>query len=182
MRTTIRGLAIMLAAGVTTACGGYMSRSELLLQDDHIEAATIAARTVAEGISDYRSGQQTPAICVGTTKPNTQNAEFQRVLTQRLQGTAPVVVDATECERTSDTGWRVRDGELTAVNLVPQPVRWDTGDRGTTGATVTFDQRRMFTYDIVVGQLNGPWYVDDVYCNPGPSRVCVPIDPEVAGR
>ena len=177
----VRTRIVALVALTTLAACGGRSFEERLLAPQHIQAASTAARTIALGISDWRQAEGRPAICVGQQTPSRQVSDFQALLSRRLADTAPVVVDARECTRDGSTGWKVIEGDIPAVRVSPGSIIWQTNDLGVSRAGVELNLQDGFNYDIRVERLGGPWYVDDVYCNPGRNGLCVAIDPRLVG-
>lgn len=181
MGRAIRGTALLAGIALAGACASWTPQSDRLLEEEHFEAATVAAQSIAMGLSEWIEEQGFEAICFGDRNPEAQYAEFEEELSRRIAFAAPVVVQTRECERTEDAGWRVAGTGMEAVNIRMTRVRWIASDRGLADARVEIDGLRRFTYDIRVAKLDGPWYTDDVFCNPGPNGLCVSIDPGASG-
>lgn len=180
MRGRIRWTAMLAAPLLMTACASWSRQSERLLAPEHFAAATVAAQTVAMGISDWVTERGFEAICVGSRAPYDDWGLYQEALASRMGLAARSVVDARECEPTGDGGMRVIGLDLRAVNISIGQIEWIAADRGSTGASVRLDGRRSFNYDIIVARDDDGWYVADIYCNPAPNGLCISIAPGVS--
>lgn len=177
MRARIAVLTV--ATGLLSSCASFSETR--ILTPERVQATAAAYRAIALGVSDYRQAQGLRAICVGREHPAGEAAELQQLVTSRMAGTAPIVVDARECTRRGDTGWQVTQGEIPAIHIVAA-VEWATDELADGSAGVTLNNTNRFIYELRLEKEQGVWYTLDAYCFPQTrNRVCVSIDPLVTG-
>lgn len=152
-----------------------------IVTPERVQATAAAYRAIAFGVSDFRQAEGLRAICVGTRRPAGELADLQELVVARMGGTAPVVVDARECELAGDTGWRVMASGMAAIQI-SAAVEWATDELADGQAGVVVNNAKRFTYELRMEREDGVWYTIDTYCFPQTaSRICVSIDPLVTG-
>ncbi len=170
---------LMVTTGLLSSCAS-ISTSRILTAE-RVQATAAAYRALALGVFEYRQAEGLRAICVGTQRPAGERAELQELVTGRMAGTAPIVVDVRECTRTGDTGWQVTDGEIPAIQI-SAIVEWATDEIAEGRAGVVVNNANRFTYELRLEREEGRWYTIDVFCFPQTAnRICVSIDPLVTG-